>query len=60
MFDLATPIMLGSLWALIPAGLTVCAIAVRTALEDRALQEELDGYEGYAQHVRYRVLPGVW
>jgi protein-S-isoprenylcysteine O-methyltransferase Ste14 len=33
---------------------------VRTALEDRTLQEELDGYKAYAERVRYRLLPGIW
>jgi len=60
LFDLAAPLMLGSLWALIPAGLTVCLLVVRTALEDRTLQDELDGYQDYAGQVRYRLLPGVW
>jgi len=59
-FDLAMPLILGSLWALIPAGLTTCIIILRTALEDRALHEELEGYREYAQRVRYRLLPGVW
>lgn len=31
-----------------------------TALEDRTLREELEGYEAYAQKVRYRLIPGVW
>jgi len=60
LFDLATPLMLGSLWALIPAGLTTSAIILRTALEDRALREELPGYAEYAQQVQYRLLPGIW
>ena len=59
-FELATPIMLGSLWALIPSGLNALLIVVRTALEDRTLNEELDGYREYAGQVRYRLLPGVW
>jgi protein-S-isoprenylcysteine O-methyltransferase Ste14 len=59
-FDLAMPLILGSLWAFIPAGLTTCTIIVRTALEDRALQDKLDGYRGYAQRVRYRLLPSIW
>jgi protein-S-isoprenylcysteine O-methyltransferase Ste14 len=33
---------------------------VRTALEDRTLQEELAGYQAYAQRVRYRLKPCVW
>jgi len=56
----ATPLALGSLWGLIPAGLTMCFLIVRTALEDRALLDELDGYKEYAGRVRYRLLPGVW
>jgi protein-S-isoprenylcysteine O-methyltransferase Ste14 len=56
----ATALALGSLWALIPAGIVVCLFVVRTALEDRTLQEELEGYKDYAQRVRYRLLPGVW
>jgi len=59
-FDLAMPLILGSLWAFIPAAITVCLVFVRTALEDRALQDKLDGYKDYAQRVHYRLLPGVW
>jgi protein-S-isoprenylcysteine O-methyltransferase Ste14 len=57
---LALPIALGSLWGLIPAGLGVVMMVVKTALEDRMLQAELDGYREYAQRVRYRLLPGIW
>jgi protein-S-isoprenylcysteine O-methyltransferase Ste14 len=56
----ATSVALGSLWALIPAGLTMCLFIVRTALEDKTLQEELDDYRDYATRVRYCLLPGVW
>jgi protein-S-isoprenylcysteine O-methyltransferase Ste14 len=59
-FDLATPLILNSVWAFIPAILTVCAIFVRTSLEDKALQDGLDGYKNYAQQVRNRLLPSVW
>jgi protein-S-isoprenylcysteine O-methyltransferase Ste14 len=60
LFQLATPILLGSLWGLIPAALTAAAIIVRTALEDGALEDRLDGYRDYAARVRYRLMPGVW
>ena len=60
LFQLATPVMLGTLWALIPAGLAACCILVRTALEDKTLQAELNGYKDYAARVHYRLLPGVW
>lgn len=59
-FTLATPLMLGSGWALVVALLTVVVTVVRTALEDRTLQAELDGYAGYTQNVRYRLVPGLW
>lgn len=57
---LALPVFLDSWWALVPAGLSVVAIVIRTYLEDRTLREELAGYEAYAGHVPYRLLPGVW
>ena len=57
---IATPLILNSLWALIPAGLAILFLVVRTGLEDRTLREELDGYSEYAQRVRYRLVPGIW
>jgi protein-S-isoprenylcysteine O-methyltransferase Ste14 len=33
---------------------------VRTALSDRTLKDELEGYREYAKRVRYRLLPPVW
>ena len=60
LFQLAAPLMLGSLWALIPAVLTVVAIVARTSLEDGRLQNELFGYADYAKRVRARLVPGIW
>jgi protein-S-isoprenylcysteine O-methyltransferase Ste14 len=54
------PLLLDSLWALLPAGLLVAVVVIRTALEDRTLQAELPGYAEYAQKTRYRLVPGVW
>jgi len=51
---------LGSWVALVPVVLIAVTLTVRTALEDRTLQEELPGYREYAQQTRYRLLPGVW
>lgn len=56
----ALPVILGSLWALVPVGLAVAGMVVRTALEDRMLRADLEGYEEYAGGVRYRLLPGIW
>jgi len=60
LFDLATPLILGSVWAFIPSALTIAVLVVRTALEDRMLMKELEGYQQYAGRVRHRLLPGLW
>ena len=57
---LSTPLMLGSLWAILPAVLVMCLVIVRTYLEDKTLQEELEGYKEYSTKVRFRLLPGIW
>ena len=54
------PLLLDSLWAFIPAVLLVIVMVIRTALEDKTLQEELAGYKEYAGKTRYRLFPGVW
>ena len=51
---------LGSVWALIPAVVATLITVIRTALEDRTLQDELPGYREYVQHVRYRLIPGIY
>ena len=51
---------LGSLWALIPAGLATVALILRTQWEDQTLQAELEGYKEYTQRVRYKLIPRVW
>jgi protein-S-isoprenylcysteine O-methyltransferase Ste14 len=58
--NLMIPLALGTLWAYIPAGLTMLAIIVRTSLEDKVLQAKLPGYTEYVQKTRYRLLPGIW
>lgn len=57
---LSVPLMLGSCWAFLPACLAIISVVVRTALEDRTLRKELDGYQAYADRVRFRLIPGVW
>jgi protein-S-isoprenylcysteine O-methyltransferase Ste14 len=57
---IGAPILLGSLWALIPGITATVLIIVRTFLEDRTLQAELTGYQDYVQEVRYRLVPGIW
>jgi protein-S-isoprenylcysteine O-methyltransferase Ste14 len=57
---LGIPLSLGSLWALIPAGLTCVFLVLRTRWEDQTLQAELAGYKEYTQRVCSRLIPGLW
>lgn len=57
---LTIPFFLDSVWAVIPAVIISIILVIRTALEDKTLKEELDGYPEYAQQVRYRLVPGIW
>ncbi len=60
LFFVGTALCLGSLWALIPAGLASALLLLRTRWEDQTLQAELPGYKEYAQRVRCKLLPGLW
>jgi protein-S-isoprenylcysteine O-methyltransferase Ste14 len=60
LFCVGTALCLGSVWALIPAGLASFLLVLRTRWEDQTLQAELPGYQEYTERVRYRLLPGVW
>jgi protein-S-isoprenylcysteine O-methyltransferase Ste14 len=60
LFGLATPIVLGSYWALIPQGLAAPLLIARTFLEDRMLKRDLLWYTEYAKTVRFRLIPGLW
>lgn len=57
---LATGLMLGSVWSLMPAMLVAMGLVIRTYLEDRDLRRELAGYEAYTQRTPWRLIPGVW
>jgi protein-S-isoprenylcysteine O-methyltransferase Ste14 len=59
-FNVFTPLVLGSLWAFVPAGPLVLLFFLRTRLEDRMLRDELAGYAEYAGRTRFRLIPGIW
>jgi protein-S-isoprenylcysteine O-methyltransferase Ste14 len=56
----ATPLMIGSIVGLIPAGIASLVLLIRTSLEDKTLRSELNGYVEYAERVKYRLFPGIW
>ena len=51
---------LGSVWTIVPVIVALIIAVIRTALEDKTLQEELPGYRDYMRHVRYRLIPGAF
>ncbi len=57
---LCIPFILNSYWALIPAGVIIAGYLIRTAMEDRKLRAELEGYSDYARRVAWRWIPGIW
>ena len=57
---LASPLALGSYWALLPALLIVPILVARIINEEKVLERDLAGYREYKQITRYRLLPGVW
>ena len=59
-FAAGTSFVLGSWWSLLPAAGAILLLVGRTALEDRTLQRELQGYAEYTGRVRYRLVPGIW
>jgi protein-S-isoprenylcysteine O-methyltransferase Ste14 len=57
---LVGPLVMGSMWGLIPAVLSALLLVVRTRLEDETLKKELPGYSDFSDEVKFRLVPGVW
>jgi protein-S-isoprenylcysteine O-methyltransferase Ste14 len=59
-YSLALPLMIGSIFSLIPVGIYVLLIIFRTWFEDNTLKKELDGYAEYTKLTKFRLFPGIW
>jgi len=57
---LATPIALGSWWALLPAILAVLTLVARIESEEEMLIRGMNGYEDYQKQVKYKLIPGIY
>ncbi|MBR2295832.1 MAG: isoprenylcysteine carboxylmethyltransferase family protein [Clostridia bacterium] len=57
---LPMPIILGSIWGLIPTLIYPIAIIIRIKNEEKLLSAELDGYEEYKTKTKYRLIPFIW
>jgi protein-S-isoprenylcysteine O-methyltransferase Ste14 len=58
--SLGFPLLLGSLWSLIPITLSIALLITRTGLEDKTLRNELKGYLEYSDKTRFKLIPYVW
>lgn len=57
---IASPLALGSYWAILPALMIIPLLAARIRNEEEVLLRDLPGYAEYRHKVKYRLLPGVW
>lgn len=57
---LGAPLLLGSLWAVLPAAVAIGCMVARTRLEDAMLLDGLPGYRQYAAVVHHRLVPLPW
>ena len=57
---LGTPLLLGSWYGIFWGLIFIVMVARRAVLEERALEQELDGYAAYIQQVKYRLIPFIW
>lgn len=57
---LATPVALGSFWAVIPFAIMAAMFPIRILNEEKVLLRDLDGYKEYTRKTRYRLIPGIW
>lgn len=56
----ASPIVLGSYYALIPMMLLPAILVYRIINEEKLLINGLEGYKDYMKKVRYRLIPYIW
>jgi protein-S-isoprenylcysteine O-methyltransferase Ste14 len=57
---IASPLALGSYWAVIPALFIVPLLMARIRNEEDVLLRDLPGYAEYRHKVKYRLLSGIW
>jgi protein-S-isoprenylcysteine O-methyltransferase Ste14 len=54
------PLLLGSIWGLIIAGMGLLVLVFRIVGEENMLMNELEGYLEYMKRARYRLIPFIW
>jgi len=56
----ASPLALGSYWAVLPALVVIPILVARIINEEQVLERDLPGYREYKAVTRYCLLPGIW
>ena len=57
---LPMPLILQSLWGLIPFAIYPVVIIIRIINEEKVLENGLEGYSEYKTRVKYRLIPFIW
>ena len=57
---LPLPLILGSLWGLIPFAVYPAVIVIRILNEEKVLTDGLPGYAEYKKKVKFRLIPFIW
>ena len=54
------PLITTSIWSIIPGLIAIILLLIRTSLEDKTLNAELDRYNEYSKRTRYKLIPLIW
>jgi protein-S-isoprenylcysteine O-methyltransferase Ste14 len=57
---LSMPIVLGSLWGLIPATFAAMSLVIRIEFEEEMLVKGMEGYADYRTRVKYKLIPKIY
>jgi len=60
LFTSSIPLIIGSAFTFIPVAIYWVLMIIRTWLEDKTLQKDLEGYSEYAKQTRFRLFPRIW
>ena len=60
LFTSSIPLIIGSAFTFIPVAIYWVLMMIRTWLEDKTLQKDVEEYSEYVKQTRFRLFPGIW
>jgi len=60
LMSIGSPLLVGSVYGLIAGFVLAAILAIRSIGEENMLRQELDGYNKYMGHVRWRIIPYIF